>query len=182
MGLSDDLDAVAPLAFRHAERGEELEGVIAAEPVAGRRVYLCSYAGPARRTWLALDVHGQPIERRTAVREAVAIAALCELAAETAGGGNLEALRAELLALRLRENPPGIGEAEEAALDLELAVGGEPRLATPGYLDGVGAATRRLELALGETSSPFAAAMRLGHTTVDALTADVEGGYKRPLT
>lgn len=181
MGLSDELDAVAPLALRHAAPGEELEGLIAAEPTPGRRVYLCSYTGSARRTWLALDAHGRPIERRNTVREAVAIAALCELAAETAGGGDLEALRAELVALRLREDPPGIEEAEQAALELERTRGGEPRLATPGYLDGVGVAARRLELALGETSSPFAAAMALAHATVDAIAADVEGGYKRTL-
>jgi hypothetical protein len=181
VGLSDELEAVAALALRHAGPGEELEGVIAAEPAAGGRVYLCSYGGAERRTWLALDAGGEPIERRRVVREAVSIAALCELAAETAGGGDLHELRAELVALRLREDPPGIEEAEEAALELERAVGSEPRLATPAYLDGVGAATRRLELALGETSSPFAEAMRLAHGAVDSLTEDVEAGYKRPL-
>jgi hypothetical protein len=181
VGLSDDLAAVAPLALRHAAPDEELEGVIAAEPAPGRRLYLCSYAGNGGRAWLLLDAEGAPVERRVAVREAVSIAALCELAAETAGGGDLQALRAELLALRLREDPPGIKEAEDAAFRLERAIGAEPRLATPAYLDGVGAATRRLELALGETSSPFADAMKLAHVALESLTADVEAGYKRTL-
>ncbi|HVM17443.1 MAG TPA: hypothetical protein VM290_07675 [Gaiellaceae bacterium] len=180
-GLTAELEAAAAVAVGHAAPGEELEAVIAAEPGPGRRVYLCSYVGGGRRTWLALESDGRPLERRRDVREAVSIAALCELAAETAGGGALEELRAELAALRLRENPPGIEEAEEAALALERAVGGEPRLASPAYLDGVGAATRRLELALGQTSSPFAEAMKLSHGAVEELAADVEGGYKRAL-
>jgi hypothetical protein len=180
--LSDELATLAARAAEHAADGEELEGVIAAEPHPGRRVYLCSYVGGETRTWLALDAAGEPIERRSVVREAVSIAALCELAAESAGGGDLEALRHELVALRLREDPPGIDEAEEAALALERTVGSPPRLATPGYLDDVGAATQRLELALGEASSPFAHAMRHAHVAVDSLTADVEAAYKRPLS
>jgi hypothetical protein len=182
VALSDELEAIAAFAAAHAAPEEELEGVLATEPGAGRRVYLCSFARGEERAWLALDAGGEPLERRTDVRAAVSIAALCELAAEAAGGGDLEALRAELVALRLRENPPGVEEAEEAALALERAVGGEPRLATPAYLDTVGAATRRLELALGETASPFAETMKLAHGAVDALTSDVESGYKRPLT
>jgi hypothetical protein len=182
VALSDELEAVAALARGHAAPGEELEGVLATEPRPGRRVYLCSYAAGERRSWLALHADGGPVEGRAALREAVSIAALCELAAETAGGGDLHALREELVALRLREDPPGVEEAEAAALELERAVGPEPRLATPGYLDGVGAATRRLELALGETSSPFAEAMKLAHAAVESLAADVESGYKRALS
>jgi hypothetical protein len=181
VALSDDLRTVAALALAHAAPGEEVEGVLATEPRPGQRLYLCSYAAGERRSWLVLDAAGEPVERRGALREVVSIAALCELAAETAGGGDLQELREELVALRLREDPPGIGEAEEAALALERAVGAEPRLATPGYLDGVGEATRRLELALGETSSPFAVAMKLAHAAVESLTADVEAGYKRTL-
>jgi hypothetical protein len=112
----------------------------------------------------------------------VSILALCELAAETAGGGDVEALRGDLLALRLREHPPGIEEAEGAALELERALGSPPRLATPGYLDDLGAAVMRLEQALGNgAGSPFAAAMRAGSGVVESLSADVEAGYKRSL-
>jgi len=181
VGLSDELQAIAAVAAGHAAPGEELEGVLAAEPGPGRRVYLCAFAAGEARSWIALDRDGAPLERRELVREAASIAGLCELAAETAGGGALEELRAELVALRLRENPPGIDEAEDAALALERVVGTEPRLATPSFLDEVGAATRRLEAALGETSSPFAEVMRHAHTTVDALVDDVERSYKRPL-
>ena len=39
---------------------------------------------------------GRPVADRTLVRQAASIAALCELAEETSGGGDLESLRAEL--------------------------------------------------------------------------------------
>jgi hypothetical protein len=182
VALSEDLARIAAAAEGYATGEEELEGVIAAEPGAGLRVYLCSFVAGETRTWLGLDDVGEPVERRSLVREAVSIAALCELAAEIAGGGDLEDVRAQLVALRMRENPPGIDQAEEAALTLERVVGVPPRLATPGYLDQVGTATRRLEVALGQDGpSPFAEAMRGAVAAVDALTREVETGYKRPL-
>ena len=86
------------------------------------------------------------------------------------------------MGLRLTENPEGIDEAEDAALALEGAIGSPPRVATPAYLDEVGAATRRLEQALGTNGvSPFAEAMKQGVAAVEALTLEVEGAYKRPL-
>src|SRR3712207_7331385 len=45
------------------------------------------------------------------------------LAVESAGGGDLTELRTQLVSLRLREAPPGIAEAEEAALTLERTIG-----------------------------------------------------------
>ena len=62
------------------------------------------------------------------------------------------------------------------------AIGAPPRLASPEYLDAVGAATRRLELALGAAGgSPFAEAMKRSTVAVDALTQEVETAYKVPL-
>ena len=183
MGVSEDVERVAELAKSFAGPGESLAGVLAAEPAPGQRVYLCAFADEAgERTWLALDDGGTPISGRNVVREAASIAALCELAEETAGGGDLEELRGRLAALRLTENPPGIDEAEEAALALERTLGTPPRLATPAYLDAVGLATRRLEQALGENGgSPFAAAMKGSLVAVDELTAEVEGRNKLEL-
>lgn len=184
MALAEELGRAAALAAAHLQPGETVAGVVAAEPALGRRIYLCAFAGPDgdARTWLALDEAGEPVVDRRVVRETVSIAALCELAAETAGGGDLEALRGRLLELRLRERPPGIEEAEEAALELERTIGGEPRVATPAYLDAVGLATRRLESVLGEDGgSPFAAAMHAGMGSVEALTEEVERGYRRDL-
>jgi hypothetical protein len=180
VALADELQRIAAAAATHAAEGEELAGILAAEPSAGARVYLCAYArGDGERGWLALDGEGTPVRERRALRDAASIAALCELAAETAGGGDLERLRSDLMAVRLRENPPGIDEAEAAALALERIVGDEPRVATPQLLDEVGAAVRRLERALGDVGgSPFAAAMHSGLGAVDSLTREVEAGYK----
>ena len=65
-----------------------------------------------------------------------------ELAEESAGGGKLEELRQQLVALRVTEAPEGIEEAEEAALALEQTIRAAPRLASPVYLDAVGLAAR----------------------------------------
>ena len=107
MGLREELERVGEEAAAFAERGEVLAGVLPTEPTPGRRVYLCAFVDEAGgRTWIALDADGAPISGRSQVREAASIAALCELAEESAGGGDLEELRNELVALRLREHPP----------------------------------------------------------------------------
>jgi len=179
VSLSEDLQRTAAAAQAFAGGGEEVAGVLAAEPDTRTRVYLCAYAGSNGRSWLALDEGGRPVAERTLVRQAASIAALCELAEETSGGGDLESLRGELRRLRLTENPEGIDEAEEAALALEQALGTPPRLATPAYLDALGSATRRLEQALGDVGgSPFAEAMKASMGAVDELTAEIERTYK----
>jgi hypothetical protein len=181
--LHAELDAIAAAAAAHAGSGEALSGVLPTEPEPDCRVYLCSFEGPEARSWLALDSDGRPLRERGLVRAAVSIAALCELAEEAAGGGHLQELRSELLTLRLTENPEGIEEAEEAALELERTIGAPPRLATPAHLDAIGAATRRLEQALGEvTASPFGAAMQQAMAVVGDLESDVLGGYKLELS
>jgi hypothetical protein len=183
VGLSEDLYRIAAAANRFAAPGEQLSGIVPAEPSAGSRAYLCAYQGEGEQaTWLVLDGEGRPVKDRARVRAAVSIAALCELAEELAGGGDLDELRSQLVALRVTENPPGIDEAEQAALALQATLGGTPRLATLEHLDAVGSATVRLERMLGGGGgSPFAAAMKQASETVAALTRDVEAGYKGPL-
>ena len=183
MGLREELERVAGLAQRFAAPRETLAGVLPAEPGPDRRVYLCAFVDEAgTRSWVALDAEGKAIASRAAVRDAVSIAALCELAEETAAGGELERLRADLVTLRLTENPPGIEEAEAAALELGRVLGAPPRLATPSYLDAVGLATRRLEQALGDGgASPLATVLGQGLVAVDELAAEVEGRYKLEL-
>jgi hypothetical protein len=186
--LQAELEAIAVAAGGLAGPGETLSGVIPAEPEQDRRVYLCAFerqgeGAGVSRTWVALDADGRPLRDRRLVRAAVSIVALCELAEEAAGGGKLEELRAQLLSLRLTEHPEGIEEAEEAALELERTIGAPPRLATPAHLDAVGAATRRLEQALGEgPGSPFGELMKQGLEVVGELETDVLAGYKLELS
>jgi hypothetical protein len=187
--LADDLRRIAEAAVVLAEPPEELAGIVPAEPAAGERLYLVAYrresdgeAEEDARTWLVLDEQGRVVEDRALVRDAVSIVTMCELAEEAAGGGDLDELRSRLVALRLTENPPGIDDAEEAAIELQTMIGAPPRVASPQRLDAVGEATRRLEEALGEgPGSPFVEAMKAATGTVDALVRDVEAHYKRPL-
>jgi hypothetical protein len=183
MDLATELAAIAARAAEYADDRETVDGVLAAEPNGRERVYLCSFAAPdGTRSWLVLDADGRAVESRADVREAVSIAALCEVAEESAAGGDVGELRSQLVTLRLTENPPGIAQAEEAALALESALALPPRVASPAYLDLLGAATRRLERALGDDASPFASAMQSAVAAVDALTREVESAYKRPLS
>ena len=173
MALAEELERIAELAGATA--------VLAAEAQAGERVYLCAFeAAGDVRTWVAIGEKGEPVSDRRRVRDAVAILALCELATETAVGGDLDDLRSQLTALRLTENPPGIDEAEQAALELQHVLGTPPVLATPARLDEIGAATRRLEAALGGAvqGSPFAAAMKGASEVVEALQREVESSYR----
>lgn len=178
MALTHDLERIAAVA---SERGE-VTGVIAAEPWRGRRLYLVAIGPEDTRRWLVLGEDGAPVERRADVRDTASIVAMCELAADLAGGGDLEQLRSQLAQVRMVEQPPGIEQAEEAALALERAIGAPPRVASPAYLDEVGAATVVLERALGETSSPFSAAIRSSTGAVEQFVADVERGYLVPLS
>ena len=173
MALAEELERIAELTAATA--------VLAAEAQPGERVYVCAFdLDGSPRAWLAVGADGEPVSERRRVRDAVAILALCELAAETAAGGDLDDLRSQLAALRLTENPPGIDEADHAALELQQVLGAPPVLATPARLDEIGAATRRLEVALGGAvqGSPFAAAMKGASEVVDALQRDVEGSYQ----
>ena len=153
MSLESDLERIAGAAGAFATAGERVAAIIPAEPAESERVYLCAFDGADdTRTWLALDAAGTAIEERRLVREAVAIAALCEIAEESAA--------------------PGVGGV----------VDGPPRLASPAYLDKLGAAARELERSTGHASdSPFAHVMRSAAPTVEELERDVERGYKVPL-
>ena len=182
VGLEEEIAAAAEAASAHAADGEELEGVVPAEPGSGARVYLCAYRGEEEQSWLALDAQHRPVADRVLVREAVTIAAMCELAEESAGGGDLGDLRARLVELRLTEAPEGIEEAEVAAAELHETIKPPPRLASVGYLDAIGLAASRLEQTLGQVGgSPFADAMKSGMPAADELAAKVIRSYKGPL-
>jgi hypothetical protein len=180
--LEEELSAAGEAAGGQARDGEELVAIIPTEPGSGARVYLCAYESAGERSWLALDAGLRPVADRILVRDAVSIAAMCELAEESAGGGDVGELRARLVELRLSENPEGIEEAEAAAAELQGALQPAPRVASVEYLDVLGRAAGRLEQALGETgSSPFAEAMKTGVAAAEELAGDVERRYKGPL-
>lgn len=176
MELEAELERIAEAA------GEDVAAVIPTEPEPGRRIYLCAFATEPR-SWLAFDAGGEVVTERSVVRAAVSVAALAELAEESAGGGKLEELRHELVSLRVTEAPEGIEEAEEAALALERVIAPAPRVASPQYLDAIGFAARRLEQALGDIqSSPFGETMKAGGALVAELESEVLAGYRAPLS
>jgi hypothetical protein len=182
VALSDDLERIAAAAEALAAPGERLTGILAAEPLGVGRVYLCAYDADGSHAWLALDDAGAPLADRHAVREAAQIAGLCEVAEESAGGGDLPQLIARLAEIRAADAPAGIEEAEDAPRALAAAIEPPPRLATTAYLDRLGVASRRLEHALGDDAgSPFAAAVQSALPAVEELAAEIERTYKGPL-
>jgi hypothetical protein len=179
MSLEDELERAAEHAAAAAESGARVSGVLAAEADAGHRVYVCSIDGAdGTRAWVAVRSDGAVVTGRPELRAAVSIAALCEVAADTAGGGDLEGLIASLEDLREREAPDGIEDAEAAARQLRDVLGEPPQLSTPTRLDEIGAATRRLEEELDPGgASPFAAALKSAQNAVSELQREVEAGY-----
>jgi hypothetical protein len=184
VALADDLEHAAASALAHAGAGDAVSGVLATEPAPGRRLYVCSVDGAdGTRAWVAVDADGALVASRADVRAAVSIAALCEVAVDAAGGGDLDGLIASLADLREREAPEGIEDAEDAARALREVVGAPPQLATPGRLDEIGVATRRLEQELDPGGpSPFSAALKAAQGAVQELQREVEAGYLVALT
>jgi len=83
--LEQDLRRIAERAAVYAEEGEDVAGIVPAEPASGFRLYVCAYGSENARGWLVLDATGVPVADRELVRDAVSIAALCEVAEEAAG-------------------------------------------------------------------------------------------------
>jgi hypothetical protein len=130
MTLSDELDRIAESAVRYAADGEHVAAILAAEPRPGERMYLCAFDGQTGRTWLALTAEGTPIDARDRVRDAVSIAAVVELAEESADAAGIEprvaspAYLDELgsahaeITLALQQ---GVGAVEELTREVEAA-------------------------------------------------------------
>jgi hypothetical protein len=179
MSLQDELERAAERAAAAVGDGSAASGVLATEAEAGRRVYVCSVdVADGTRGWLAVRADGSVVEGRPELRAAVSIAALCEVAADSAGGGDLDGLIASLADLREREAPEGIEDAEAAAWALREVIGEPPQVSTVARLDEIGAATRRLEQELDPGgASPFAAALKAAQGAVSELQREVEAGY-----
>ena len=184
MALSDDLERVAAGALGLVGAGDVVSAVLATEPEPAGRVYLCAIDGAdGTRGWLGVRDDGSAVTSRAEVRAAVSVAALCEVAVDAAGGGDLDGLIASLADLRTREAPEGIEEAEAAARTLREVVGAPPQLASPERLEAIGSATRRLEQELDPGgASPFAAALKSAQGAVSELQREVEAGYLVDLT
>src|SRR3954469_8147439 len=84
VGLEQDLRRIAEAAARHATDGEDVAGTAPAGPAGGLRLYVCAYGSEDATSWLVFDATGVPVSDRVLVRDAVSIAALCELAEEAA--------------------------------------------------------------------------------------------------
>jgi hypothetical protein len=176
MALADELERIADLSGANA--------VLAAEAHPGDRIYICSFEeADGGRTWLAYDAAGSRsrigFESGTRSRSSRSASS----PRRPQAGGDLDELRSQLAALRVTENPPGIEEAEEAALELQHLLGAPPMLATPARLDEIGSATRKLEVALGSAvhGSPFAEAMKGAGDLIEALFGEVERSYRTDL-
>jgi hypothetical protein len=118
--LERELRRIADAAVRHAADGEELTGIVPAEPGSGVRAYVCAFTdGGETTSWLVLDADGRPVEDRSLVRDAVSIAALYELAEEATGAAAEEprvATPAELDALAAgADNPQAFVAAMKSA-------------------------------------------------------------------
>jgi hypothetical protein len=111
VSLDGDLRRTAEAAVVYAAEGEDLVGIVPTEPASGLRLYVCAYGGADEASWLVIDATGVPVEERALVRDAVSIAALCEVAEEAAGA-----------------EPDGPRVASPAYLD-ELGSGAGPELA-----------------------------------------------------
>ena len=138
MSLSEDVGRIAEVAARYAAPGEELAAVVPVEPASGERVYLCAFAqADGTQSWLGLDDRGTPLTNRTLIRDAASIAALVEIAEESAA----------------------------------VPTGDEPRLASPAYLDSLGAVA----------NGNVAGALQSSRPAIDELTRDLELNYKLEL-
>jgi len=85
VSLSEDVGRIAEAAAQYAASGEELAAVVPVEPASGERVYLCAFArADGSQSWLGLDDRGSPLTNRTLIRAAASIAALVEVAEESA--------------------------------------------------------------------------------------------------
>jgi hypothetical protein len=176
----EELERAVRAAERLGEAGDVVSAVLPTEPETGRRVYLCAFDGAdGLRSWLAVDGEGVAVAERAELRSAISVAALCEVATDAAGGGDLDELIARLEDLKAREDPPAVAAAIDAARDLRSVLGEPPQLASAARLDAIGAATRRLEQKLDPTgASPFAAAMQAAQAAVAELQREIEAGYR----
>jgi hypothetical protein len=114
VALDQELRRIAEVAVTYGREGEELVGIIPAEPAIGQRLYVCAYRDGDETSWLVLRSDGSPVEDRTLVRDAVSIAALYELAEEVTGPPGEDARVASPALLDSLSGSPNVVEAIKA--------------------------------------------------------------------
>lgn len=150
MTLAEELELAAEVAAEHAEPTERVAAVMAAEPGSGSRVYVVALEREENHAYLALDGNLVPTDDRRLVRDAVTMIGLAELAEEVSGAVAADELDGLFADAERRLADAGDEDAAESAAAVrsalaELSVAAEgPRVATPGYLDRVGAAAMTL--------------------------------------
>lgn len=162
MTIGEELERAAQSAAAHGD----VCAVLAAQLGSGSRAYLLAVAEGEARSWLVLDETLALVDEREVVKEVAGIVALCELAVELALGEAGDATPASV-----EETTPAVVAAAAAVREL---AGSPPWISSPDFLDAVGVATRRLEQARGDFSSPFASALAAHTSTVEAFVGDVE--------
>jgi hypothetical protein len=115
MELDQELRRIAEVGVTYCRDGEDLVGIIPAEPSVGVRLYVCAYRDGEEAAWLVLRADGSPVEERSLVRDVVSIAALYELAEEAAGSADDEARVPSPALLDALSGSPNVVEAIKSA-------------------------------------------------------------------
>ncbi|MDX6621889.1 MAG: hypothetical protein QOK36_4275 [Gaiellales bacterium] len=175
MASEDQLLAAAAAAKPFATAGEEVVGVLVADPFDHGLVFLCALGPPAEDDddpddvpelgWIAVDGDGLALGDDRRVQEAAMLAALCETAEEAAlvpGAAEIAEAAERALALAGEERPE-LRAALEATREGALAAaafGDGLRVARTGYVDqladaarAIAAATQLLQQSAGQLSS-----------------------------
>ncbi|HEY3612497.1 MAG TPA: hypothetical protein VGK92_02275 [Gaiellales bacterium] len=176
MASEDQLLAAAAAAKPFATAGEEVVGVLVADPFDHGLVFLCALGPPAEDDdgdpdevpelgWIAVDGDGLALGDDRRVQEAAMLAALCETAEEAAlvpDAAEIAESAERALALAGGERPE-LTAALEATREGALAAaafGDGLRVARTGYVDqladaarAIAAATQELQQCAGQLSS-----------------------------
>ena len=153
MSLELELEAARDAAQNLAGNDEQVAAVMASEPGLAARVYLIAFGTDEEHSYLALGADLSPVHDHRLVRDAVVMLALAERAEEASTALQAEALEQEFAAAEqaLRAGHPAEAAAAadvRAALHHLAEAADGPRVATPLYLDTIGAASGRLAVAL----------------------------------
>ncbi|HZI36084.1 MAG TPA: hypothetical protein VFD61_10080 [Gaiellales bacterium] len=153
MSLELELEAARDAAESLVGDGEQVAAVMASEPGLAARVYLIAFEADGEHSYLALGADLSPVRDRRLVRDAVVMLALAERAEEASVALQAEQLEQEFAtaerALRAAHPAEAAAAADVRSALLHLAeVADGPRVATPLYLDTIGAASGRLAVAL----------------------------------